>query len=367
MKKLGFGMMRLPLTNPDDQTSIDLEQTKELVDLFLSRGFTYFDTAWMYHGGKSEETIKEVLTSRYPRDAYTLTSKLHVGYVNTPEDRDRIFNEQLRKTGVEFFDYYLLHSLNADLYEKNKKFDCFRWIREKKAAGLVRHIGFSFHDSPEMLDKILTEQEGFEFVQLQINYYDWESENVRSRACYEVARKHGMRVIIMEPVKGGMLARLPAPAREALAALDPDASPASFAIRFAASLDGVMVVLSGMSTLEQVDDNTTFMDDMQPLSDTEREKVLSVAEIIRNYAVIPCTGCSYCTAGCPKEIPIPALFAIYNRAERGEGTGRREYAEKTAAAGRAGDCIGCGQCEGVCPQKISVTEWLGKVSARYDG
>ena len=248
-KKLGFGLMRLPRLDPNDEGSIDLEQTKQMVDTFLQRGFTYFDTAWMYCAFKSENAVKEALTSRHPRESYTLATKLHAAYIHSLDDRDAIFNTQREKTGVEYFDYYLLHDVGAEHYEIYKKYDCFAWIAEKKRQGLIKHMGFSFHDTAEVLDKILTEHPEMEFVQLQINYLDWDSEGVQSRKCYEVATKHGKPVIVMEPVKGGTLAKLPAAAEALLRQADPGASIPSWAVRFAASLPNVKMVLSGMSSI----------------------------------------------------------------------------------------------------------------------
>ena len=370
MKKLGFGLMRLPLLDPNDGGSIDIELTKKMVDVFLERGFTYFDTAWMYCGFKSEDAVKEVLVDRYPRDSFTLASKLHSGFFDSLEDRDRIFDEQRRKTGAEYFDYYLLHGIEADSYPKYEKYDCFNWILDKKVRGLVRHAGFSFHDSPELLDRILTEHPEMEFVQIQLNYLDWESEWVQSRACYEVCVRHGKPVIVMEPVKGGTLAKLPEAAEALLKGRDPAASIPSWAVRFAASLDNVMVVLSGMSDMAQMLDNTGFMEDFKPLTETEKAMLAQAADIINKKIAIPCTGCSYCTEGCPMHIAIPRYFSLYNEQmreaeDKGWSSNFTSYELLTKSFGKPGDCIACGQCEGVCPQHLPIIENLKAVAGVF--
>ncbi len=370
-KKLGFGLMRLP-QNSEDAADIDLEQVKQMVDLFLEKGFTYFDTAWMYNGFASENAVKEVLTSRHPRESFTLATKLHAGFIRSLEDRDKIFNAQLEKTGAGYFDYYLLHGIEAGMLPTYEKLDCFSWLLDKKAEGLVKHAGFSFHDKPELLDQILTEHPEMEFVQLQINYLDWESEWIQSRACYEVCVKHGKPVIVMEPVKGGTLANLPEEARELFSSLDPSMSVPSWAIRFAASLPGVMLVLSGMSTIGQMKDNLSFMADFRPLTEEERKVCFKVADIINSQITIPCTACHYCTEGCPMNIAIPEYFSLYNEdmrenlEEKGWTINFTNYTLLSKKRGRAGDCIACGQCESVCPQHLKIVDLLKDVSAHYD-
>ena len=364
-KKLGFGLMRLPLTDANDKGSIDIEALKEMVDTFMEQGFTYFDTAWMYCAFKSENAVKEALTDRYPRDRYTLTTKLHASYLKTKEDRDRIFEEQRQKTGVDYFDYYLIHAIDQELYSIYNEMDCFTWLIEKKKQGLVKHIGFSYHDSAEFLDQVLTEHPEMEFVQLQMNYLDWESAEVQSRKCYEVAIKHGKPVIVMEPVKGGTLADVPAEVRESFAAYHPDLSVPSWAIRFVASLDNVAMVLSGMSNMEQLMDNISYMKEFVPMNAEETELVHKAAEMIKDSIAIPCTGCSYCTEGCPMQIAIPDLFRVYNKSKRGEITdveANEEYRQLTESGGKARECLACGQCQVACPQHLEIINYLNDVA-----
>ncbi|MBR6569556.1 MAG: aldo/keto reductase [Clostridia bacterium] len=372
MKKLGFGMMRLPRLDPSTPSSVDVEQVKEMVDLFMAKGFTYFDTAIMYCGFASQGVAKQALVDRYPRESFQLATKLHFGFLKTEEDRDRIFNEQLEQTGAGYFDYYLLHGVEAVSYPKYEQLDCFSWLLDKKAKGLVKHAGFSYHDSPELLDRILSEHPEMEFVQLQINYLDWESEWVHSRGVYEVAAKHGKPVIVMEPVKGGTLAKVPEKAEQLLREADPAMSVPSWAVRFSASLDNVMMVLSGMSNVAQMQDNLSYMEDFKPLTKQETEVVHKVADIINAQIAIPCTGCAYCTEGCPKQIAIPQFFSLYNEdmrenlAEKGWTVSFTSYRNLTQKYGRAAECIACGQCEAVCPQHLPIIELLQKVSKHYD-
>lgn len=370
-KKLGFGLMRLPSLDKNDASKIDIEQTKNMVDTFIERGFTYFDTAWMYCGFASENAAKEALVSRYPRDKYTLATKLHAGFLKTKEDRDRIFNEQLRKTGVSYFDYYLLHDINTHSIEVYNELDCFTWIMDKKKQGLVKNIGFSFHDGPELLDKVLTEHPEFEFVQLQINYLDWNSAGVRSRECYEVAVKHHKPVIVMEPVKGGTLAKVPEQVETMFKDYAPDMSIPSWAIRFAASLDNVMLVLSGMSSMEQLLDNTDYMSELKVLNDDEYALIDKAVDIINSTIAIPCTGCAYCVDGCPMKIAIPKYFSLYNAdlqevEEKGWTPQGEYYNNLTKTFGKASECIGCGQCVGVCPQHLPIIEHLQDVAKHFE-
>lgn len=371
MKKLGFGLMRLPLTDPQNDASIDIEQLKEMVDTFLARGFTYFDTAWMYCGGMSEEAAYEALVSRHPRESFTLTTKLPAYMLKKEADREWLFSEQLRRTGAGYFDYYWLHDVNSHTVQTFDRLRCWDFIREKKEAGLVKHIGFSYHDGPELLDRLLTEHPEIEYVQIQLNYLDYDSLGVQSRACYEVATKHGKPVIVMEPVKGGTLAKVPAELERMFKEREPELSVPSWAIRFAATHENVMVVLSGMSNMEQLLDNTGYMQDFKPLSDEEMKLMFVAAQILNGTIAIPCTGCSYCTVNCPKGIAIPQYFSLYN-AEKQEApekvwTPQGGYYENlTLEHGKASDCIRCGQCEAMCPQHLPIRRYLQDVAAVFE-
>ena len=355
MKKLGFGCMRFPLLNPDDPKSVDLEQVKAMVDLFLKRGFTYFDTAWFYHQGTSEGVVRQALVDRYPRDSFTLADKMPLSSLKdkTAADQEEIFRTQLERCGVDYFDYYLLHNVNAESYETALALDTFSYLLGQKGQGRIRHLGFSFHDSAKVLDRVLTEHPEVEFVQLQLNYLDWESPSVQSRLCYETVVRHGKKVVVMEPVKGGKLADPSPEVAQLFRGYDPAASLPSWAIRFAASLEEVMVVLSGMSTLAQVDDNTGYMSDFLPLSQEELALTARAAELIRGDGTVPCTACSYCTEGCPQHIPIPVILALYNGSIRAPG--QRDYkGEYQALEVNGSACVYCGQCRRSCPQHIDV-------------
>ncbi len=362
--------MRLPLTDPEDFAKVDMAQVEKMVDTFLEHGFTYFDTAYMYHEFQSEKIVRAALVERHDRSAFTLATKLPTMFLKTEGDQERIFTEQLEKCGVDYFDYYLLHNLNVANYRKVCRFDSFAFAARMKAEGKIRHVGFSFHDSAELLDEILTAHPETEFVQLQINYMDWENESIQSRRCYETARRHGKPVVVMEPVKGGTLARLPEEAEQRFRAVRPELSPASWAIRYAAGLDGVMMVLSGMSSMEQLRDNISYMQHFEPLNAEERAAVEDAVGIINRSMAVPCTACRYCVDGCPKQIAIPEYFALYNNAEQSLNKGFSVqtvyYANLAQTHGRASDCIGCRKCEKSCPQHLPIVEHLRQVAARFD-
>ena len=370
MKKLGFGFMRLPLLDNSDQTSFDYDTLNRLVDTFLEKGFTYFDTAYVYHGYKSEEAIREALVKRHKRDDFVLATKMPMRDFKDAEDMERIFNEQLYNCGVEYFDYYLLHNMGVNAYKKACTFDSFGFGQRKKQEGKIKNFGMSFHDTPELLDEILTAHPELDFVQLQINYIDWNNPGIQSRQCHEVARKHGKPIIVMEPCKGGNLAQVPAKAENLMKTYSPDASVPSWAIRFAASQEGVIMVLSGMNTMEQVLDNTSYMADFRPLIENEYDIIEQVTTIINESTAIPCTACRYCEKGCPKNIAIPDYFALYNSAKRAITSNISSqfvyYLNLASTHGNAGDCIDCRQCENACPQHLKITEHLKDVSAAFD-
>lgn len=361
--KLGFGMMRLPMAA---ENQLDIPQIEQMVDLFLENGFTYFDTAYGYLNEQSEPTVGRALVGRHPRDRFLLATKLPIWHLKAPGDPERIFNIQLERTQAGYFDYYLLHSISGDRRETLDTFGAWDFLKRIKAEGLARHIGFSFHDKADVLDAFLTDHPEVEFVQLQINYADWEDENVQSRQCYEVARRHGKSVVIMEPVKGGALAGLTDEARAVLEAARPGKSPASWAMRYAASLEGVVTVLSGMSTLAQMEDNIATLRHFEPLTAKDREAIEKVREILLKTPTTPCTDCKYCTENCPKDIPIPNIIRVDNRRRVYNVVDKGSYAFNTRGHGRASDCIACGVCESRCPQHIQIIQLLKDCAAVYE-
>ncbi|MBQ6663532.1 MAG: aldo/keto reductase [Firmicutes bacterium] len=367
--KLGFGLMRLPKTkDAEGQDVIDIEQTKKMVDLFLGAGFTYFDTAWGYQG--SEDAIRQALVERYPRESYQLATKnaAWVRCENAEQAKEQM-KVSLERTGAGYFDFYLLHNLGAHRTKVFDDFGMWDWIREQKEAGLIKHAGFSFHSTPEELDAILTEHPEMEFVQLQINYADWDDARIQSRACYEVARKHGKPVIIMEPVKGGLLAAPPDKVAALLKSAEPESSAASWGIRFAADLPGVITVLSGMSSVEQMQDNLSYMKDFHGLTEKERETLAQAQEAMKTYPLIPCTSCDYCAKVCPMEIGISGTFTASNLytlyANMDAAKGEENWLVGGHKRKRANECIQCGACEEVCPQHISIREELEKACALF--
>lgn len=363
MKNFGFGCMRLPMRDEH----VDYVEFSLMIKEFLNNGFTYFDTAHGYINKQSEIAIRECLTSKYPRSAYTLTNKLTGVYFNTKEEILPFFNQQLANCGVTYFDYYLMHSQNANVYEKFKKCKAYETAIELLHEGKIKHFGISFHDKAEVLEQILTEYPEIEFVQIQFNYVDFSSENVQSKKVYDVALKHNKKIIVMEPVKGGSLINLPDEAQKILSDLH-SGSNASYAIRFATSFDNIVMVLSGMSNLEQVKDNCSFMKDFKKLDNLEMEAVFKVANIFNSLHSIGCTSCKYCIEGCVKNIPIPDIFACLNQKEiYKDWNSDFYYSISTSNKGKASDCIKCGKCENICPQHLPIRELLQKAVKTFEG
>ncbi len=368
MKKLGFGTMRLPLLNADDPKSIDLEQFIKMADMFVERGFCYFDTAYPYHEEHSEKALKKAVIDRYPREKLIIADKMPILRVKATEDYQMYFDEQLKRCGTDYFDIYLLHNMGRDRYEKTQRFGGFEFIDALKKKGYVLKTGFSFHDDAKTLDLILSEHPEVDVVQLQINYLDWDGAVAQSGKCYDVAKKHNKQVIVMEPVKGGTLAKLPDRAMQLFKDFygSQPPTPASLAVRYAASLENVKMVLSGMSSLEQLEDNTSYMQDFNPLSNGERELVKKLTDVLKSSIKVPCTGCRYCLEECPQNINIPDYFGLLNlHAVTGKKT-NMYYQRFSMNHAKASECLKCGLCENICPQHINIREYLEEFAELYE-
>lgn len=371
MVDLGFGGLRFPLKNDEDVTSWDYEKTCTCFDEFLAKGFKYFDTAFTYFKTQGEEMVRKALVERYPRESYELATKMPLVLVKKEEDLEQYFDKQLENCGVDFFDYYLLHNVCHAVWQTCEKTKVFDFVKKKKDEGKILHIGFSFHDDAEFLDEVLNKYgEYVEFVQLQINYADWESPVVQSRKCLEIARKYGKPVTVMEPCKGGTLSNLPEAAEKLLKEYAPDASIASWSMRFVASQEGITRILSGMNEIEQVIDNANTFLNFIPLSNEEYEILKKVTEIIISNTAVPCTGCAYCVTGCPKKILIPKYFAIYNNFKRNTGGKLNStyvyYDHMLKDHTGPADCIQCGQCENKCPQHLPIRKHLADIKVAFD-
>ena len=362
-KMLGFGCMRLPM----DGDKIDIEQFKKLVDVFMANGFNYFDTAHIYHDGESEKAIREAVSSRYPRESFILTDKLTTNCFTKQEDIRPLFKQQLKDSGVDYFDFYLMHSQDAAIYEKFRRCNAYETALEMQKEGKFRHFGISFHDKAEVLEQILKDYPQIEAVQIQFNYLDYGDPAVDSKRVYEVCEKYGKAVIVMEPVKGGNLVNLPEKAQGILDSLNSGMSNASYAIRFAASFPNMFMVLSGMSDLAQINDNMSYMKDFKPLDEKEMQAVNDVRKAFSEINLIPCTACHYCTSGCPMNISIPELFSCYNhKVNFHDWNQDYYYAQITRDGGKPSECIECGQCEGICPQHLEIIRLLKDVSGEFE-
>ena len=363
--KLGFGLMRLP----ENDGKIDYERVNKMVDAYMDAGMNYFDTAYVYHGGNSEVVVRESIVKRYPRESFTVATKLPAWCMSKPEDRDRIFNEQLERMGTDYVDFYLLHSLeDGNNYDTYERLDCFNWGMQKKAEGKIKHFGFSYHGTPELLVKVLDKHPEMEFVQIQLNYLDWNNPVVESGVLYEILRERNIPIIIMEPVKGGTLANIAPDLEKKFREARPEASAASWALRYAASLDGVMTVLSGMSNEEQITDNINTFRDFEPLTEAEKAIVNEVTAIMLDTPLIGCTSCRYCCDGCPSNISIPDVFRVMDtiRVYKEDWRAKNVYGGLVQRSGKASDCIGCGQCEGVCPQHLNIIDLLKEAAEILD-
>ena len=367
MPKIGFGLMRLPETDG----VIDLDKVCKMVDSYMAAGFTYFDTAYVYHGGNSEKTVKEAIVKRYPRDSFTIATKLPAWSIHSFEDRDKIFNEQLERCGVDYFDFYLLHSIeDGNNYDTYVKYDCFNWGVQKREEGKIKHLGFSYHGTPALLEKIVDSHPEIEFVQIQLNYADWDNPIVHSGELYKILADRNIPIIVMEPCKGGKLANHDEECTEILKSVRPDKSVASWAFRFVGSLPGITTILSGMTTQEQMEDNMNTFKNFEPLTSEEQETIEKVKEAMFRVEQVGCTACRYCVDGCPMSISIPDIISAINTKRKFPGDMRPNFFYNGLVGrdgnGKASDCIACGQCEGVCPQHLPIIEILKEGVEKFE-
>ena len=370
MTKLGFGMMRLPLKDPDDKTSIDFDLLDRMVDRYLGSGNDYFDTAYMYHGGTSESALRRSVVERHPRDSFRIATKMPLMSLKEEGDQERIFGEQLANCGVDFFDSYLLHNVCGEFIDTVERFGTFDFLRSKRKEGRIRRLGFSFHDQADLLDRVLTENPDMDFVQLQVNYIDWDDPSIQSKECCEVARRHGVPIVVMEPVKGGLLADVPEDVRRMYSEVEPSFSPATWAIRFAASVDGVETVLSGMSDMAQLEENIACLEGFTGFDDVHMDAMERAKTSIRSSVAVPCTACRYCMKSCPNDIPIADYISLYNaeKANPKEGFSLQAlyYGNISRNHGRASDCVGCGECERNCPQHLRISGIMEDVAELFE-
>lgn len=360
--KLAFGCMRMQL---DANGEVDLDNFREMVDCYLAAGFNYFDTAHVYYDGKSEIALREGLTSRYPREMYVLTNKLTSSCFEKEEDILPLFETQLKNCGVEYFDFYLIHAVSQGNYSKYTDCCAFEIAQKLKKQGKVKHVGMSFHDSPEFLDRVLNEHPELEIVQIQYNYLDLDDPNVQSQGCMDVLKKHDKPVLVMEPIKGGGLVFLPDAALEKFSVLN-EGSPAEIALRFVAEQEQVVMILSGMNNVEQMKENITFMMDTKPLSSDAHQAIKEVREMMHALKLVECTGCRYCTDGCPMEINIPGVFRCVNDKIKFPNRPGSHYGWATRKGGKASDCIECGQCEEICPQHLPIRALLKQAAEQFE-
>ena len=371
MKNMGFGMMRLPLTDKDDFKSVDQEQVNKMVDTFMEAGFNYFDTAYPYHDGVSEVAFRKAVVERYPRDSFVVADKLPLFLITKDEELEPIFTEQLERTGLEYFDYYLLHNVSGFSEAGFVGVNSFEFALKKKEEGKIKHLGFSTHANAEYIENIIKQHPELEFIQLQINYLDWENEGVESRKCYEVAKKYDLPIIIMEPLKGGFLVDVPDEAAKMMEDFNGE-KPISWALRYVASLDGVFMVLSGASTIEQMEENIKIMDDFKSITSEEKEIISDVVDIINSQITVSCTKCNYCVNSCPQHINIPKLFDLYNNQKIENNVGFTAVGNayvnysKIEGNGLASDCIACGLCVKECPQHINIPEVMKDVKKEFE-